>query len=79
MQVRGKKLVTPGHPVLACGDSCHYQVALLVQALERGMASGRLALPEGVPFIFNADDQQPTACVVTEQVGAWKRHPHGGL
>ena len=69
VQVRGKALVTPGHPGLACGGSCHYQVTLLAQALERGMASGRLTLPEGVPFIVNVDDQQPTACVVTE-VGA---------
>ena len=66
VQVRGKAVVTPGHPGLACGGNCHYQVTLLAQALERGMASGRLALPEGVPFIVNVDDQQPTACVVTE-------------
>lgn len=55
-QARNQTLVFPRRAGGGCTYFCNGQVAILKDALEQGMRSGRLRLPEGLPLLLNVHD-----------------------
>ncbi|PRW61189.1 KDEL motif-containing 2 Flags:Precursor [Chlorella sorokiniana] len=56
IEVHNQTVTYPRRKNRECSENCDSWFYLLKDSLERGMRTGRLSIPEGVPFLFNVND-----------------------